>query len=96
MMQAKTGSSTACVGLPLSTPEEKCIGFRSKNASVKLATRVRNLGPYLLGEHDRIVGVSGYAVRPPQVRRENGSRLRRRPSWCSGNMRQPVSSSREL
>src|SRR5215471_17745448 len=25
---------------------------------------------YLLGEHDRIVGVSGYAVRPPQVRRE--------------------------
>jgi len=26
---------------------------------------------YLLGEQDRIVGVSGYAVRPPQVRREN-------------------------
>jgi iron complex transport system substrate-binding protein len=25
---------------------------------------------YLLGEHRRIVGVSGYAVRPPQVRRE--------------------------
>src|SRR5438045_7408512 len=25
---------------------------------------------YLLGERDRIVGVSGYAVRPPQVRRE--------------------------
>ncbi len=25
---------------------------------------------YLLGELDRIVGVSGYAVRPPQVRRE--------------------------
>ena len=25
---------------------------------------------YLLGEDDRIVGVSGYAVRPPQVRRE--------------------------
>src|SRR5436189_2531138 len=25
---------------------------------------------YLLGEHDRTVGVSGYAVRPPQVRRE--------------------------
>jgi iron complex transport system substrate-binding protein len=25
---------------------------------------------YLLGEEDRIVGVSGYAVRPPQVRRE--------------------------
>src|SRR6266498_836148 len=25
---------------------------------------------YLLGEPDRIVGVSGYAVRPPQVRRE--------------------------
>ncbi|MFN5720598.1 MAG: ABC transporter substrate-binding protein, partial [Bradyrhizobium sp.] len=25
---------------------------------------------YLLGEQDRIVGVSGYAVRPPQVRRE--------------------------
>ena len=25
---------------------------------------------YLLGEADRIVGVSGYAVRPPQVRRE--------------------------
>jgi iron complex transport system substrate-binding protein len=25
---------------------------------------------YLLGEKDRIVGVSGYAVRPPQVRRE--------------------------
>src|ERR671938_1219125 len=24
----------------------------------------------LLGEQDRIVGVSGYAVRPPQVRRE--------------------------
>ena len=23
---------------------------------------------YLLGEQDRIVGVSGYAVRPPQVR----------------------------
>src|ERR1700744_2785113 len=25
---------------------------------------------YLLGEQDRIVGVSGFAVRPPQVRRE--------------------------
>src|SRR5215468_1536113 len=25
---------------------------------------------YLLGEQERIVGVSGYAVRPPQVRRE--------------------------
>src|ERR1022692_3528318 len=25
---------------------------------------------YLLGEQDRMVGVSGYAVRPPQVRRE--------------------------
>src|SRR3954451_24575535 len=25
---------------------------------------------YLLGEQHRIVGVSGYAVRPPQVRRE--------------------------
>jgi iron complex transport system substrate-binding protein len=25
---------------------------------------------YLLGEQDRIVGVSGYAVRPPQVRKE--------------------------
>src|SRR5258705_13937392 len=25
---------------------------------------------YLLGEQNRIVGVSGYAVRPPQVRRE--------------------------
>jgi iron complex transport system substrate-binding protein len=25
---------------------------------------------YLLGEQDRIVGVTGYAVRPPQVRRE--------------------------
>src|SRR5690606_315085 len=25
---------------------------------------------YLLGEDDRIVGVSGYAVRPPQVRKE--------------------------
>jgi iron complex transport system substrate-binding protein len=25
---------------------------------------------YLLGEQDRIVGVSGYAVRPPNVRRE--------------------------
>ena len=25
---------------------------------------------YLLGEQDRIVGVSGYAVRPPQVSRE--------------------------
>ena len=25
---------------------------------------------YLLGEEDRIVGVSGYAVRPPRVRKE--------------------------
>lgn len=25
---------------------------------------------YLIGEQDRIVGVSGYAVRPPQVRPE--------------------------
>ena len=25
---------------------------------------------YLLGEQDRIVGASGYAVRPPQVQRE--------------------------
>src|SRR6267142_190740 len=25
---------------------------------------------YLLGEQDRIVGISGYAVRPPQARRE--------------------------
>ena len=25
---------------------------------------------YLLGKQDRIVGISGYAVRPPQVRRE--------------------------
>ena len=27
---------------------------------------------YLLGEDRRIVGVSGYAVRPPQVRRTSG------------------------
>ena len=26
---------------------------------------------YLLGEQDRIVGISGYVVRPPQARREN-------------------------
>jgi iron complex transport system substrate-binding protein len=26
--------------------------------------------PYLLGEQDRIVGISGYVVRPPQARRE--------------------------
>jgi iron complex transport system substrate-binding protein len=26
---------------------------------------------YLLGEQDRIVGISGYAVRPPQARRES-------------------------
>jgi iron complex transport system substrate-binding protein len=25
---------------------------------------------YLLGEQDRIVGISGYTVRPPQARRE--------------------------
>src|SRR5260370_36280183 len=25
---------------------------------------------YMLGEHDRIVGISGYVVRPPQARRE--------------------------
>jgi iron complex transport system substrate-binding protein len=25
---------------------------------------------YLLGEQDRIVGISGYCVRPPQARRE--------------------------
>ena len=25
---------------------------------------------YLLGEQDRIVGISGYVVRPPQARRE--------------------------
>jgi iron complex transport system substrate-binding protein len=25
---------------------------------------------YLLGEQDRIVGISGYLVRPPQARRE--------------------------
>ena len=25
---------------------------------------------YLLGEQDRIVGISGYAVRPPEARRE--------------------------
>ena len=31
---------------------------------------------YLLGEQDRIVGVSGYAVRPARVRRKSrGSRL---------------------
>ena len=28
---------------------------------------------YLLGEQDRIVGVSGYAVRPKQVRKEKPS-----------------------
>ena len=27
---------------------------------------------YLLGEQDRIVGVSGYAVRPPEVRLKPG------------------------
>jgi iron complex transport system substrate-binding protein len=26
--------------------------------------------PYLLGEQDRIVGISGYVVRPPEARRE--------------------------
>jgi hypothetical protein len=26
--------------------------------------------PYLLGEQDRIVGISGFTVRPPQARRE--------------------------
>ena|SRR5437899_2724396 len=26
---------------------------------------------YLLGEQDRIAGISGYVVRPPQARREN-------------------------
>jgi ABC-type hemin transport system substrate-binding protein len=26
---------------------------------------------YLLGEQDRIVGISGYVVRPPQALREN-------------------------
>ena len=31
----------------MSTPEEKCIGFRSKNASVKLARRASDLGPFL-------------------------------------------------
>jgi iron complex transport system substrate-binding protein len=25
---------------------------------------------YLLGEQDRIVGITGYAVRPPEARRE--------------------------
>ena len=32
---------------------------------------------YLLGEQDRIVGISGYVVRPPQARREKptGERL---------------------
>ena len=25
---------------------------------------------YLLGEQDRVVGVTGYAVRPPEVRKE--------------------------
>ena len=44
---------------------------------------------YLLGEEDRIVGVSGYAVRPPQVRREKPrvsaftSAEHRRRSWRS-------------
>ena len=37
---------------------------------------------YLLGEQDRIVGVSGYAVRPPQVRREKpGYRPSSRPTF---------------
>jgi hypothetical protein len=32
---------------------------------------------YLLGEQDRIVGISGYVVRPPQARRE-------KPEWQVG------------
>ena len=35
---------------------------------------------YLLGEQERIVGVSGYAVRPPEVRREKPRVSRRRSS----------------
>jgi iron complex transport system substrate-binding protein len=35
---------------------------------------------YLLGEDRRIVGVSGYAVRPPQVRREKPRVAS--PTWC--------------
>src|SRR3984957_16275594 len=34
---------------------------------VPFASRRRRLRPYLLGEQDRLVGVSGYAVRPPQA-----------------------------
>src|SRR5208283_811831 len=30
---------------------------------------------YLLGEQDRIVGISGYCVRPPEARRDNAARL---------------------
>jgi iron complex transport system substrate-binding protein len=37
---------------------------------------------YLLGEQDGIVGVSGYAVRPPRVRRET----RRVSAFTSADM----------
>src|SRR5204863_9763671 len=30
---------------------------------------------YLLGEQDRIVGISGYCVRPPEARREKPARV---------------------
>jgi hypothetical protein len=35
---------------------------------------------YLLDEQDRIVGISGYVVRPPQARREKRLHLRRQPN----------------
>jgi ABC-type hemin transport system substrate-binding protein len=47
---------------------------------------------YLLGEEHRIVGVSGYAVRPPRVRREkpssrSGMQLSAEPSIAAAHRR---------
>ena len=47
-----------------------CLGTCSRPSRIVCLTEETVETLYLLGEDRRIVGVSGYAVRPPQVRRE--------------------------
>jgi iron complex transport system substrate-binding protein len=55
-----------CPAYPLIRCEDRCFRRAELSASPKRPSRP----PYLLGEQDRIVGISGYVVRPPEARRE--------------------------
>ncbi len=69
--------STACVwplsGSPVGFPDaasQICAVLSKDVVTMRFPSEETVETLYLLGEQDGIVGVSGYAVRPPQVRRE--------------------------